>query len=181
MKGICVLSIFLIGMVMFTSCTVKTDWQNDFETKLRLMGHRNWILIADSAYPAQSRPSIETIATGMDQLAILKIVLKAIEQSKHVNANIYLDAELKHVSEQDAPGIENYRNQLNNALEEITVNKLMHEDLIKKLDEAGKTFHVLVLKTNLVLPYTSVFMELDCGYWNSDKEQRLRTEIEKNK
>jgi hypothetical protein len=33
---------------------------------------------------------------------------------------------------------------------------------------------VLILKTDLTLPYTSVFIELDCGYWGPEKEQALR-------
>jgi hypothetical protein len=49
-----------------------------------------------------------------------------------------------------------------------------HEQIIDKLDSAGAKFNVLVLKTNLVLPYTSVFFELDCGYWGAEQEQRLR-------
>ena len=35
-------------------------------------------------------------------------------------------------------------------------------------------FNVLLLKTDLVIPYTSVFLQLDCGYWNAEKEARLR-------
>jgi hypothetical protein len=30
----------------------------------------------------------------------------------------------------------------------------------------------------MALPYTSVFLELDCGYWNAEKEQRLRSALE---
>jgi hypothetical protein len=30
----------------------------------------------------------------------------------------------------------------------------------------------------MTIPYTSVFFELDCGYWNADAEQRLRQLIE---
>jgi hypothetical protein len=52
-----------------------------------------------------------------------------------------------------------------------------HEELIGKLDEAAKTFRVLILKTNLTLPYTSVFLELDCGYWDAGSEERLRQAI----
>jgi hypothetical protein len=26
----------------------------------------------------------------------------------------------------------------------------------------------------MTIPYTSVFFELDCGYWNAEAEQRLR-------
>jgi hypothetical protein len=29
-------------------------------------------------------------------------------------------------------------------------------------------------KTNLTLPYTSVFLQIDCGYWSADAERRLR-------
>jgi hypothetical protein len=42
------------------------------------------------------------------------------------------------------------------------------------LDKAAETFRVLVLKTDLALPYTSVFLELDCGYWSPGAERRLR-------
>jgi len=30
------------------------------------------------------------------------------------------------------------------------------------------------LKTNMTIPYTSVFFELDCGYWHPGAEERLR-------
>jgi hypothetical protein len=55
-----------------------------------------------------------------------------------------------------------------------------HEELIAKLDEAAKTFRVFVLKTNLTLPYTSVFLELDCGYWDSRAEAELRKSMEED-
>jgi len=49
-----------------------------------------------------------------------------------------------------------------------------HEKIISLLDQAGQTFRVLIVKTNMTLPYTSVFLQLDCGYWSADAEQRLR-------
>ena len=51
---------------------------------------------------------------------------------------------------------------------------VLHEELIARLDKAAATFNVLVLKTTLTLPYTSVFVELECGYWSGDAEKRLR-------
>ena len=42
------------------------------------------------------------------------------------------------------------------------------------LDEAGQTFRVLIIKTDMTLPYTSVFLQLDCGYWTAEAEKRLR-------
>ena len=44
----------------------------------------------------------------------------------------------------------------------------------------SKMFNVLLLKTDMVLPYTSVFLQLDCGYWNAEKEQRLRDALGKS-
>ena len=75
--------------------------------------------------------------------------------------------------EKDAPGIQAYREELTKALGELPVTSLLHEQIIAKLDEAGKTFHILVLKTNLTLPYTSVFFQLQCGYWTAEAEANL--------
>jgi len=166
----------LAATVLVASCTAPHDanWQNNLEAKLPIMGHRNWIVIADSAYPAQSRSGIETIATGADQIEVVKQVLKAVDKSGHIRANVYLDAEMKFVSETDAPGIAAYRNRLSEVLADRSVNVLPHEKLIADLDQAAKTFRVVILKTNLTLPYTSVFLQLDCGYWNAQAEQKMR-------
>jgi hypothetical protein len=43
-----------------------------------------------------------------------------------------------------------------------------------KLDRAGELFCVLIVKTNLRIAYTSVFFELECGYWNAQAEKKLR-------
>jgi hypothetical protein len=57
------------------------------------------------------------------------------------------------------------------------VESLPHEDIIGKLDKAGKTFKVLIIKTPLAIPYTSLFLELDCGYWGPESEMKLREAI----
>jgi hypothetical protein len=36
---------------------------------------------------------------------------------------------------------------------------------------------VLLIKTTMRIAYTSVFVELQCGYWNSRAENRLRAVI----
>lgn len=52
-----------------------------------------------------------------------------------------------------------------------------HREIIDKLDQDAKSFNVLLLKTDMAIPYTSVFLELDCGYWDSAKEARLRKAV----
>ncbi len=54
---------------------------------------------------------------------------------------------------------------------------LDHERIIAKLDESAKLFNVVILKSTLAIPYTSVFLELDCGYWNANAEKRLRDSL----
>ncbi len=148
-------------------------WELRFAELLPLFGHRNWIVVADSAYPAQSKPGIETVFAGGSQLEAVRKVLRAISRSAHLRANIYVDQELASIPERDAPGVLGYRAKLE-ALLGPAVRPLPHEQIIAKLDQAAQVFRVLIVKTAMTIPYTSVFFELDCGYWSAEAEQRLR-------
>jgi L-fucose mutarotase/ribose pyranase (RbsD/FucU family) len=150
------------------------DWKTRLSELLPLFGHRNWIVVADSAYPAQSKPGIETIASGADQIHVVRHVLDAITSASHVRAKVYADKELAFVPEIDAPGIEDYRRELEAALHGARVEYLPHDRIIQKLDQSAQVFRILLIKTEMTIPYTSVFFELDCGYWNAEAEQRLR-------
>jgi hypothetical protein len=86
---------------------------------------------------------------------------------------------LAYVPEKDAKGIETYRTNLNELLVGKPVKTMLHEDIIRELDASAKLFNVLIIKTDLALPYTSVFFQLECGYWNAAAEENLRTEINK--
>ncbi|MHC4500382.1 MAG: hypothetical protein ACYS21_14860, partial [Planctomycetota bacterium] len=62
------LATLLVTSMLAAGCatTSGNHWQHKLASELPVMGHRNWVIIADSAYPAQSRAGIETIATGAD-------------------------------------------------------------------------------------------------------------------
>jgi L-fucose mutarotase/ribose pyranase (RbsD/FucU family) len=152
----------------------KPDWKREVKALLPLFGHRNWIVVADSAYPAQSRPGIETIVSGAGQIEVARTVLCAIAASKHVRANIYLDQELQFIADADAPGVSRYRTQLAELLKSAKTITLPHEQIIARLDQTAQIFRALIIKTGLTIPYTSIFFELDCGYWSAEAEQRLR-------
>jgi len=161
---------------------IRTDaanWENQLAAALPLFGHRNWIVVADAAYPAQSSTGIETLTADADQLEVLRAVAEGIAASSHIRANVYLDSELDFVSEQDAPGVEKYRRELQPILAEAKISRIPHEQIIHKLDQAAQVFSILILKSRLTIPYTSVFFELDCGYWSADAEARLRAAIGK--
>ncbi len=158
---------------------MKTDWQAILKERLPLYGHRNWIVIADAAYPAQSSQGIETIVAGSDQTAVLKRTLALLGQCKHIKPTIYTDEELQLVPESDAPGVTSYRKQLAALLDRQTASVLPHEQIISMLDRVGQTFRVLLIKTSMCIPYTSVFLQLECGYWNAEPESRLRAAMKR--
>jgi L-fucose mutarotase/ribose pyranase (RbsD/FucU family) len=152
-------------------------WELSLQRLLPLWGHRNWIVVADSAYPAQSNPGIETILTEADHLHVLQAVLAAIDNSRHVRAGVYLDAELDRVAAQDVQDeqeVIRYRQELARLIGNRETQVLAHDRIIAKLDESAKLFRILILKSTLAIPYTSVFLELQCGYWSRQDEERLR-------
>jgi hypothetical protein len=156
---------------------MEPDWRGILKERLPLYGHRNWIVIADAAYPAQSSAGIETVATGAEQLEVVGEVLSAVAASAHVRPIVYADRELEFVAEADAPGAGAYRARLAELTARYDCRALPHEEIIAMLDGAGAAFRILILKTTLAIPYTTVFVNLDCGYWNAGAEARLRASM----
>jgi L-fucose mutarotase/ribose pyranase (RbsD/FucU family) len=150
------------------------NWEQRLLSLLPLYGHRNWVVIADAAYPAQSKPGIETILANEDQLVVVQKTLAAITAHAHIRANIYIDRELDYVVENDASGVSTYRHNLDSMLDGSNRKAMEHEQIIAKLDHSAEVFRILIIKTKMTIPYTTVFFELDCGYWNAAAEDRLR-------
>jgi len=150
------------------------NWETVLEEKLPLLGHRNWIVVTDMAYPLQSHDGITTLYTKEEFGQVVKQVSDMIKNAPHVFAHTYLDKEQEKLSEELARGWETYREQLGKALDLNEVKYLPHEELIHKLDEVSSLFEVVIIKTPLTLPYTSVFFELDCKYWDAEREALLR-------
>jgi hypothetical protein len=160
-----------------TAAASPGQWRGKVDREMPLLGHRNWILVVDSAYPLQSSPGVETIETSESEEAVVKSVLMTIDHSIQVRPLIYMDAELAQVPDADAPGASAYRARIGEILRGLPIQSLPHEQIIANIDEAGKVFHVLVLKTDMTIPYTSVFIRLDCKYWSADAEARLRSRM----
>jgi len=172
-------------MLLFAACepgeedekeeaAMAITWEQKLAQELPALGHRNWIVVADSAFPLQISPGIEVVVSGEDHFAVLEKVFKAVEASPHIRPRIYLDKELTYVTEDLAPGIEACRKRIDGMLRGREVSPVLHEELIARLDQVARTFRILMIKTKLTLPYTSVFMELDCGYWKPESEAKMR-------
>ena len=169
-------------LFLFTLTSALGQWRSTLEARLKTYGHRNWIVVADSAYPLQSNPGIETILSGESQVETIRHVFESLARVQHLRPVVYTDHELSYVSDEDAPGIDAYRHLLNGMFEtylkdQKPVTNTLHANIIAMLDNAAKTYNVLIIKTNMALPYTSVFFELRAGYWGDDAERRLREMI----
>jgi hypothetical protein len=153
------------------------SWQQAVARTLPLFGHRNWIVVADAAYPQQSRTGVRTIVADTDHAHAVQTVLAGIEESSHLHPKIHLDMELDYLEEAEAPGIDKYRSWLLERTKQHPTSASPHEEIIAKVDAAAELFNVLVVKSHMLLPYTSVFIELGCGYWHTEGETKLRTRI----
>lgn len=159
-------------MATLTSCSNSHPWAKEFQQKLPFLGHRNWIVITDMAYPLQSGQGITTIYADQPYLEVLKEVKKQIDAAPHVFAHVWRDREIEFISEDMVPGID----KLKEGIQKVCGNdahSVSHEGLIKRLDEAGKLYQVLIIKTPMTVPYTTTFFELDCSYWDADRQQLL--------
>lgn len=166
------------AVLISAAIAAQADWKDDVRQMIPLMGHRNWIVVADSAYPAQNSSGIVTLVTNSSQKEVVDFVLQELSKAKHVSPIIHLDREIDFVPESDAPGVAAYRQWLDGKVKGKSAKKEGHLDIIKMLEEAGKSFKVLILKTDFTVPYTSVFCELDCAYWGPEKEARMRKQME---
>ena len=176
-KVLLLVCFFASAAMQGAAAPAASDWKARVAEAMPLLGHRNWILVVDSAYPLQVSPGVETIETNASQLDAVQYVLGAINKSIHVRPLIYMDSELAYVPDQDAPGASAYRSQIGEMLHGYSVESLPHAKLLADVDEAGKVYRVLILKTNMAVPYTSVFIRLDCKYWPADAEERLRKKM----
>lgn len=104
-----------------------TSWRAVLADRVMQFGHRNYICIVDSAYPAQTGSGVETIVTGADQIEVVRAVLGALAKAPHVRPVVILDQELAVLTEQDAKGIDRYRTEMERAIRGLPVERVLHE------------------------------------------------------
>ena len=150
------------------------DWREEFRHQLPLLGHRNWIGVLDAAFPWMVSDGIEVWPTGEDLLPVASGVLHDVGSSPHLSPIVHLARELDFVPEARVPGVEGLRSALVGQLKGHDLRRTNHAEILDTLDRVGKQYRILLLKTTCVIPYTSVFFELDCGYWSAEAEAEMR-------
>lgn len=153
-------------------------WVSTVRHELGYLGARNWVIVAEAAFPVHSRRGLSVVQINGEIPEVVDAVERVIEEKSHVKPRLYVATEAENVPYDYAPGIKHYREQLEEALHGRETVQLEHSVLLQMLNDASKTYRVLVLKTRSALPYTSVFMELGSGYWDADSESALRQMME---
>jgi D-ribose pyranose/furanose isomerase RbsD len=156
-------------------------WRGELAMQTSQLGYRNWIVIAEASFPAHSRPGVRQINANEEIPAVLDEVLRTLEQTEHVTPRVYVARELRAVENDYAPGIEEFRKQLRTAMHAHEATELEQQSLVTLVEDATKSFEVLVIRTTTALPYTSVFLELQPGYWSSESESHLRDQLERQR
>lgn len=159
----------------------KDSWQSAVDHQAAQLGYRNWIIIAEASFPAHNRPGFRQVTADVEVPEAVDYVLRSLEQTEHVRPRIYLPREMRSVENDFAPGIDEMRKRLKDSLHGHETTELDQQSLITLLEDASRSFDVLVIRTPTALPYSSVFMELQPGYWDADSESRLRTRIQEER
>ena len=82
------------------------DWQDELKRIMPLLGHRNWVVITDMAYPLQSKEAIMTLFAEEPYIEVVQNVLKILSSYPHVTPQVYQDRELSLLNDQFCPVID---------------------------------------------------------------------------
>ena len=174
----------LIALFLVAGCAPVSDpndWKASVARQVNQLGYRNWIVITEASFPAHNRPGFRQVNSSAEIPEVVDYVLNSIEQTQHVRPRVYLTREMRSVENDFAPGIEELRQQVTASLHGHEPTELDQQSLITLLEAANQSFDVLVIRTPTALPYTSVFMELQPGYWDAESEDRLRQRISRER
>lgn len=153
------------------------SWKSSVRRQTSELGFRNWIVIAEASFPAYSRNGVRQVAANAEVPEVFAHVLQEIEQTQHVKPNVYLTRELRSIHNDVAPGIDEYRAKTLEVMAGMEYTSLDQESLMTLIADANRSFNVLIIRTTSALPYSSIFIELQPGYWDAESEQQLRDRI----
>ncbi|MBK1883136.1 hypothetical protein JIN85_11960 [Luteolibacter pohnpeiensis] len=156
-------------------------WKSAIVNQTSKLGYRNWIVISEASFPAQSRQGVRQMTASAEIPEVVDYVMNTLEQTQAVSPKVYLTRELRSVENDFAPGIDEYRQKIEGSLHGHEVTELEQQSLMTLLEDASRSYNVLVIRTPTALPYTTVFLELQPGYWDADSEQRLRDQIQRER
>ena len=170
----CVMAVSSLGCSIFPR---QSTWKDAVNRQVSQLGYRNWVIVAEASFPAHNRPGFRQVTADVDVPVAVDYVLNSLERTQHVRPRVYLPREQRSVENDFAPGIDEMRKKIRASLHGHESTELEQQSLLTLLEDASRSFNVLVIRTHTALPYSSVFLELQPGYWDADSESRLRDRI----
>lgn len=173
------LSTFLLGGCgsSHRAETPPPPWGEVVSREVNALGIQNWVIVAESSFPVVSRRGVRTLVIDAEVPAVVDYVVKELEKSETVVPSFSTARELPFVKNDNAPGIDEFRKLLKASLQGHQVREMEHRSLTLLAHSDSAKYAVLVLKTKSALPYSSVFIELDSGYWDRASEAKLRRDM----
>ena len=150
------------------------SWLSNVDQEVHKLGSFNWVIVADPSFPALSRSGIVTVTTPVSTPEALHGVLQSIDSHSHVRPRIHLTREASALVEDETPGINQFIAARDHVIDSRETITLTNNALNLLITDARKNYRILVIKTTTNLPYTSIFMELESGYWDGESETALR-------
>lgn len=152
------------------------SWDDQLERQLPRLGKNSWIVIADAAYPAGHVAGVEVIVAPKPVTTVLDFVLDTLGDSQGVGATAWLSAELERIPDRDAPEIGRLHKDLCRALNaaKVEIKVAAEEEITKKVAADSAAYRTIVIRTTTPKPYSSVYLSLNCKYWDAAREKRLR-------
>jgi len=151
----------------------------ELSPRLERLGARNWIVIADPTCPVLAGAGVEVAAVQLDSAETFRQVLDLLELQGSLTPRVWVGNELYAVPERRAPGITKYREALQSLLNGRFHYSVDTRIIDMQLAQAAAQFSILYIKTATRLPYSSIAIELDSGYWNPDAESELRDRMQR--
>ncbi len=170
------LYLLLQGCAMFEHR--QSPWKAAVHRHTSQLGFRNWIIIAEASFPALGRTGVMQVPANVEIPEALDYVLKDIDQSQHVKPSIFFTRESQVIDNDSAPGIDLLRQKVRQSIQEMATTTMEQDSLLTVLQDINRSFDVLIIRTNTTLPYSSIFIELQPGYWDAESEDKLRQRMQ---
>ncbi len=103
-------------------------------------------------------------------------MISGLDDLGHAGATAWISSELEKIPDLDATGIVKIHQDIRRILSEakITIKVASEQELLRRIEADAADYNVLVVKSRTPLPYTTVYLHLDCRYWDESREKRLR-------
>ncbi len=70
-QNVKMLNMLLLALLTATTTFAADNWQEKLQIRLPLIGHRNWIVVTEAAYPLQTAPGISAYREGFADVSFL--------------------------------------------------------------------------------------------------------------